>query len=165
MTSRRVLKVAEAIRETVSLAILTELRDPRVRDVTVTYVEVSGDLRHAKVHISVMGDERKESLVLHGLESSGGFLQRKVADRLDTRYIPHLRFVIDKGVKHSLAVAQILEQVLPPVAESDSDDSNSAESDDKSFVEDELENEDWEDDDSEEDDSKEDESDSDSRLQ
>lgn len=119
MTSRRVLKVAEAVRETVSIAILTELRDPRVRDVTVTYVEVSGDLRHAKVHISVMGDERKEALVLHGLESSAGFLQRKVADRLDTRYIPHLRFVIDKGVKHSLAVSQILEQVLPPVSESE----------------------------------------------
>lgn len=163
MTSRRVLKVAEAIRETVSLAILTELRDPRVRDVTVTYVEVSGDLRHAKVHISVMGDERKESLVLHGLESSGGFLQRKVADRLDTRYIPHLRFVIDKGVKHSLAVAQILEQVLPPAAEGE--DSDSSDSDDKTFVENESEDEDWEDDDSEEDDSEEDESDSDSRSQ
>ena len=119
MTSRRVLKVAEAIRETVSLAILTELRDPRVRDVTVTFVEVSADLRHAKVHVSIMGDERKESLALHGLESAGGFLQRKVADRLDTRYIPHLRFVIDKGVKHSLAVAQILEQVLPPKSDAD----------------------------------------------
>ena len=114
MTSRRVLKVAEAIRETVSLAILTEIRDPRVRDVTVTYVEVSADLRHAKVHVSIMGDERKETLALHGLESAAGFLQRKVADRLDTRYIPRLRFVIDKGVEHSLAVARILDQVLPP---------------------------------------------------
>ncbi len=113
MTSRRVLKVAEAIRETVSLAILTELRDPRVRDVTVTFVEVSADLRHAKVHISVMGDDRKTALVLHGLDAAAGFLQRKIADRLDTRYIPRLKFEIDKGVKHSLAVARILEEVLP----------------------------------------------------
>ncbi len=51
MTSRRVLKAAEAIREVVSMAILTELRDPRVQDVTVTYVEVSPDMRHAKVHV------------------------------------------------------------------------------------------------------------------
>ena len=77
MTARRVLKVAEAIRETVSLAILTELRDPRVQDVTVTFVEVSADLRHAKVHISVMGDERKESLVLHGLDAAAGWLNQQ----------------------------------------------------------------------------------------
>jgi len=113
MTSRRVLKVAEAIREVVSLAILTELRDPRVRDVTVTFVEVSADLRNAKVHVSVMGDERKASLCLHGLENAAGFLQRKVGDRLDTRYTPRLKFELDTGVKKSLAVARILEDVLP----------------------------------------------------
>ena len=62
MPSRRVEKAAEAIREIVSMAILTELQDPRVRDVTVTYVEVSPDLRHAKVHVSVMGDETQQNL-------------------------------------------------------------------------------------------------------
>ena len=105
--------MAEAIREVVSMAILIELRDPRIQDVTVTYVEVSGDLRHAKVHVSIMGDEKKEQLALHGLQSAVGFLQKKVGDRLDTRYIPRLKFVLDKGVKHSLAVARILEEVLP----------------------------------------------------
>ena len=55
MSSRRVLKAAEAVREVVSMAILTELRDPRIRNVTVTYVEVAGDMRQAKVHVSVMG--------------------------------------------------------------------------------------------------------------
>ena len=113
MSSRRVLKVAEAIREVVSMAILTELRDPRIEHVTVTYVEVSGDLRHAKVHVSIMGDERKEQLALHGLESARGFLQKKVGDRLDTKYVPRLKFALDKGVKHSLAVARILDEVLP----------------------------------------------------
>ena len=118
MTSRRVLKVAEAIREVVSLAILTELRDPRVRDVTVTFVEVSADLRNATVHVSVMGDDRKASLCLHGLENAAGFLQRKVGDRLDTRYTPRLKFELDSGVKKSLAVARILEDVLPRDPES-----------------------------------------------
>ena len=60
MSSRRALKAAEAVREVVSMAILAELKDPRIRDVTVTYVEVSGDLRHAKVHVSVMGDETRQ---------------------------------------------------------------------------------------------------------
>ena len=76
MSSRRVLKAAEAIREVVSMAILVELRDPRISDVTVTYVEVAGDMRQAKVHVSVMGDEVKQTLCLHGLQNSAGFLQQ-----------------------------------------------------------------------------------------
>jgi ribosome-binding factor A len=113
MSSRRVLKVAQAIREVVSMAILTDLRDPRVQDVTVTFVEVSGDLRHAKVHVSVMGDEKKQSLSIKGLESSAGYLQSKINDRLQMRYTPRLRFELDKGVKHSLEVTRILDEVLP----------------------------------------------------
>ena len=60
MSSRRVLKAAEAIREVVSMAILTDLRDPRVEGVTVTYVEVSPDMRQAKVHVSIMGSEAQQ---------------------------------------------------------------------------------------------------------
>ena len=64
MPSRRLEKAAEAIREVVSMAILTELSDPRIRDVTVTHVEVSADLRYAKIHVSVMGDEARQKLCL-----------------------------------------------------------------------------------------------------
>ena len=113
MSSRRVQKVAEAIREVVSMSILTELQDPRVRDVTVTGVEASGDLRYAKVMVSVMGDETRQNLSLRGLQSAAGFLQSKIADRIDLRYTPRLTFVLDQGVKHSIAVAQILREVLP----------------------------------------------------
>ena len=113
MSSRRVLKVAEAIREVVSMAILTELRDPRISDVTVTYVEVSADLRSAKVHVSVMGGETKQNLCLHGLQNSAGFLQQKVARRIETRYTPRLTFLLDQGVKHSIEVSRLLNQLLP----------------------------------------------------
>ena len=113
MTSRRVQKVAQAIREVVSMAIIAELRDPRITDVTVTYVEVSADLRLAKVHISVMGDEIKQNLCLHGLRSSAGFLQNKISNRIDTRYTPRLRFELDQGVKNSIAISKILDDVLP----------------------------------------------------
>jgi ribosome-binding factor A len=113
MSSRRTEKAAEAIREVVSMAILTELNDPRVRDVTVTYVEVSRDLRYAKVHVSVMGDETRQNLTLRGLQSAAGFLQAKIAERIEIRYTPKLSFLLDQGVKRSIAVAQILQQVLP----------------------------------------------------
>ncbi len=99
------------------MAILVELKDPRVSDVTVTYVEVSPDMRQAKVHVSIMGDETKQQLALRGLESAAGFLQTKVAKRIDTRYTPRLAFVLDLGVKRSIEISQILQEVLPPTAD------------------------------------------------
>ena len=113
MTARRLLKAAEAIREVVSMAILTELRDPRVRNVTVTFVEVAPDMRSAKVHVSIMGDETQQNLSLRGLQNSAGFLQHKLSDRIDTRYTPRLQFVLDQGVKNSIAVAEKLRELLP----------------------------------------------------
>jgi ribosome-binding factor A len=111
MSSRRLLKAAEAIREVVSLAIITELRDPRVQNVTVVGVEVTPDMREAKVLVSIMGTEAQQRTVLKGLQNSVGFLQSKIADRIETRYIPRLSFVMDEGVKKSVAVQQILEQI------------------------------------------------------
>jgi ribosome-binding factor A len=119
MTSRRLLKVAEAIREVVSMSILTELKDPRIRDVTVTYVEVSPDLRHARVHVSVMGDDTQQQLSLRGLQNAAGFLQHKVARRIETRYTPRIKFTLDQGVKNSIEVARILGEVLPHEQEPD----------------------------------------------
>ncbi len=108
MASRRMLKAAEAIREVVSMAILTEIRDPRVQNVTVTGVEITPDMRSAKVLVSVMGDEGKQQLCIRGLTNSAGFLQAKIAKRIETRYTPRLSFEIDLGVKKSLEVGQIL---------------------------------------------------------
>ena len=113
MTSRRVQKAAEAIREVVSMAILADLKDPRVQGVTVTYVEVSPDMRTAKVHVSIMGDEAAQKLCLHGLQSSAGYLQQKISRRIDTRYTPRVRFELDMGVKKSIAIAKMLDDVLP----------------------------------------------------
>jgi len=95
------------------MAILAELNDPRVRDVTVTYVEVSGDLRQAKVHVSVMGDEKQQNLTLKGLQSAAGFLQSRIAEKVDMRYTPRLTFVLDQGVKHSIEISEILRRELP----------------------------------------------------
>jgi len=114
MASRRVLKAAEAIRQVVGMAILADLNDPRIRDVTVTRVEVSGDMREAKVYVSIMGDETKQNLSLHGLQSASGFLQSKVSNRIDTRYTPRIKFLLDQGVKESIRINEILDEVLPP---------------------------------------------------
>src|SRR5437764_10179281 len=112
--SRRLLKAAEAIRGVVSMAILTELRDPRVKNVTVVGVEVLPDMKSAKIHVSIMGSDKEQQLSLAGLQNAAGFLQKKIAERIETRYTPRLTFVLDKGVKNSLEVNRILREVLPP---------------------------------------------------
>lgn len=113
MSSRRIAKVAEAVREQVSTSILFELKDPRVKHVTVTRVEVSTDLRNAKVYVSVMGDEKTQRLTLRGLESARGFLQSKIAERVEMRYTPILHFHLDMGVKRSIEASRLLREVLP----------------------------------------------------
>lgn len=111
MTSRRLLKAAEAIREVVASAIVTEIRDPRVKDVTVIGVEVSPDMREATVSVSVMGDESQKQLSLRGLANSAGFLQSKIARRIDTRYTPRLRFELNRGMENALVVGELLGKI------------------------------------------------------
>ncbi len=113
MNTRRVAKAAEAIRESVSMTILVGLRDPRIKHVTVLRVEVSGDLRAAKIYVSVMGDAKTQALTMHGLDSARGFIQSKVADRLQTKNTPVLKFVLDPGVKFSAETSQTLREVFP----------------------------------------------------
>lgn len=98
------------------MAILTQVRDPRVQGVTVTGVEVAPDMRTAVVLVSVMGSEVKQELAIRGLASSAGFLQAQIADRIDTRYVPRLSFKLDAGVKRSIEMARVLSEVLPATA-------------------------------------------------
>ncbi len=111
MGNRRTAKVAEAIREVVSSTILFELRDPRIQHVTVLSVEVPNDLRTAKVHVSVMGDESQQRLTMGGLDAARGFLQGKVGDRVNLRFTPILSFELDEGVKKSVEASRILRQL------------------------------------------------------
>jgi ribosome-binding factor A len=80
-------------------------------------------MRQAKVHVSIMGDEAKQKLALRGLQNAAGFLQAKIARRIDTRYTPRLRFELDQGVKHSIEISRILNEVLPrPLTAEEEDD-------------------------------------------
>ncbi len=109
MASRRTLKAAAAIHEVVAMSLLTDLKDPRVDQVTITSVEVAQDMRSAKVFFTVRGnDPVKEKLALNGFRSAAGFLQQKCAKRIETRYTPRLAFEIDEGVKNLAAVTEIL---------------------------------------------------------
>ena len=112
MKSHRLARVSEAIREVASETILFELNDPRVTGVTVTRAEVSGDLQHAKVFVSLMGTEADQKLTMYGLRNASGFVQSKLAKRLQTRFTPLIQFVIDDGVKKSLEMTRLIHEAL-----------------------------------------------------
>lgn len=109
--NRRTAKVAAAIREVVSTTILFELRDPRVKNVTVLGVEVHPDLRSAKVHVSVMGEDKDIRLTMGGLTAARGFIQSRIAERIDMQYTPILTFVLDDGIKKSMDAERILREL------------------------------------------------------
>lgn len=112
MKTHRMARVAEAVREVASETILYELRDPRVKLVTVTRAEVSGDLQHAKVFVSIMGTEKEQQLTLRGLKHAAGFVQSKLARRLQTRFTPVIVFVLDQGVKRSIEITRLINEAL-----------------------------------------------------
>ena len=108
MKTHRLARIAEVIREVASTTILFELKDPRVKNVTITRAEVAADLQNAKVYVSVMGTEKQQKLAIYGLQHAAGFIQSKVAARLAIRYVPVLAFILDLGIKKSVEIARIL---------------------------------------------------------
>lgn len=94
----RLRRVNESVKEVVSAAIADGLKDPRVGFVTVTGVETTQDLRHAKVFVSVLGGAKERAATLAGLEASHGYLQARVNDALHLKHTPRLEFLYDPAV-------------------------------------------------------------------
>jgi ribosome-binding factor A len=112
MKTHRPARFAEVVREVASETILFELNDPRIKAVTVTRAEVSADLQHAKVYISIMGSESEQKVCLYGLRRATGYIQKKLGQRIRSRYIPAIQFLVDKGVKNSIEVTRLIKEAL-----------------------------------------------------
>jgi ribosome-binding factor A len=108
MSSGRMRRVDEAVRAVLSDAISSDLKDPRVGFVTVTGVKTSPDLRHARVYVSVLGDDAAREASLAGLRSAHGFLQRRVADELTLKHTPALMFEYDTSVDRGMRISELL---------------------------------------------------------
>lgn len=112
MKTHRTARIAEVIREVASETILFKMSDPRISMVTVLRADVSGDLQHAKIYVSVMGDEEHQKETLYALNGAAGFVQSQLADRMKTRFLPVLTFVLDQGVKKSLEISKLIQEAL-----------------------------------------------------
>ena len=106
-------RVNEAVREVLSGRLAEGLKDPRVGFTTVTSVETSSDLRHARVFVSVLGDESQREQTLEGLRSSRGFLQAQVGAELRMKRTPTLDFVYDASIDDGMRLSRLIDEVAP----------------------------------------------------
>jgi len=109
-------RVNEAVREVVSES-LVELKDPRIGFVTVTGVETSADLQHARVFVSVLGSEAKRRKPLAGLEAAHGVLQARLARELRLKRTPQLAFEYDPTVERGVRMTQLIDELAPDEAD------------------------------------------------
>ena len=111
-------RVDEAMKHVISEAIPT-LKDPRIGFVTVTAVETTRDLEHAKVWLSVLGTERQRERTLAALEGAAGVLQARVNRELKLRRTPHLEFVHDRAVEHGVRMTHLIDELAPADGDDD----------------------------------------------
>ncbi|MFQ5855908.1 MAG: 30S ribosome-binding factor RbfA [Anaerolineae bacterium] len=110
-TTRRQKRLGELLKEELGTLLLREVRDPRLAGVTVTSVEISPDLGHARVYISLIGDQTEKTDALNALNHAGGFLRRQIAHRLDLRHVPRFTFHFDEAIERGQHILDILHQI------------------------------------------------------
>ncbi len=104
-------KLGELIAVELSDLLRTRVKDPRVGFASITHVDVSGDLRHAKIHISVLGTEEEQAATIRALKHATGFLRHELASRLVLRYMPELVFKLDTSIEQGSRILELIRQV------------------------------------------------------
>ncbi len=111
MATRRQQKVADLIQEEISDLVARKMRDPRAEGVTVTDVKVSPDLHYADIYITRLGTEEELREALEGLTAASGYLRRELASRIDLRFVPELRFHLDRSWERGARIDALLEEI------------------------------------------------------
>lgn len=111
MGGDRIEKVAEKLRHELSKIIQQELKDPRIGFVTITGVNVTRDLRLARVYFSVLGDKVQKERVQKGLESAAGFIRKLIGQRVRLRYTPDLEFRLDESIEYCQHIDEVLRKI------------------------------------------------------
>ena len=111
MSQLRVEKLQELIKQEIGKMLLNDLKDPRIGFVTVTHVAVTGDLRDAKVYVSIMGKDEQVKESWAGLQSSLGFIRREIGKRIRLRFTPTIEFALDTSLDYSEHIQKLLLQV------------------------------------------------------
>ncbi len=108
MTNKRAIRVGELLKEEISHIILREMKDPRIAFVSVTDVEVSGDLRHAKVFISVFGTDEEKQDTMQGLKKAKGYIRKLVGERIKIHHTPEIIFRYDDSIEKGVHISEVI---------------------------------------------------------
>jgi ribosome-binding factor A len=112
MSVDRLSKLSEQIKKEISNIIQNEIKDPRVPILTsVISIEVTKDLRYAKVFVSIFGDEEKKVKCIEGLKSASGYIRKEVGSRMNIRYIPELIFEIDRSIEYGMHIDKVIKEM------------------------------------------------------
>lgn len=112
MNIKRVKRISEEIRRIVSQLITSGLKDPRVSSmISITKVEVTGDLRYANIYVSTLGDEKVKKETLEGLKSAKGFIRNEIGNNMDLRYIPEPVFYLDESIEQGVYISKLIDEV------------------------------------------------------
>ena len=111
---QRTDRLNEQLKQEISLLIRGEVRDPRVGMATITAVESSRELDHARVYVTALGDDAQKRNVVEGLQSAAPFLRRELGRRLHIRRIPELHFELDQVLENASRIESLLREALPP---------------------------------------------------
>ncbi len=105
-------RVAEEVKRYVGSIIKNELKDPRISEIcSVTRVELSNDLRYAKIYISIYGNDEIKSNTLSGLKNATGFVRRELSKKIKIRYIPEINFVLDESIENGIRISKMIEEL------------------------------------------------------
>jgi ribosome-binding factor A len=121
MASYRPARVGELIQTELATLLTRGLKDPRLEMSTVSYVDVTPDLRHARVYISRLGSEAEQDAMLQGFQRAVGFIRGQLGRRLKLRYIPHLTFELDTGIAYGVRISSMLNDLTATSATKASD--------------------------------------------
>ncbi len=111
MTRQRPQRLGELLKEEISDILLREVKDPRIGFVSVTDVEVSGDLKHAKVFVSVYGDEKEQQDTMKGLDTATGYIRKLIGERITVYHTPEIVFRYDNSIEHGAHISELLEKI------------------------------------------------------
>lgn len=121
MASYRPARVGELIQAELATLLTRGLKDPRLEMSTVSYVEVTSDLRHARVYISRLGSEAEQEAMLQGFQRAAGFIRGQLGRRLKLRYIPQLTFELDTGIAYGVRISSMLNKLTATSATEESE--------------------------------------------
>ena len=109
--SQRSNQVAEELRKIVSMILLEDLNEPRMGFITITRIELTDDLRFARIFYSVLGDDAQKESTREALEDNSGFIRRLVVERINMKYAMELKFEVDKSIEHSFHIDELLKKI------------------------------------------------------